>query len=119
MIRFPSVDLAESLEADRRPAWIDVHGLRAWRSGHVVHVDLHVVVPRYFDVERLHGVHDTVKGRLLAAAGSPGDAVVVRNRVLNRGGRLVATETRLLAAEPADLLLAQVTATYALPRPKT
>ena len=50
--------------------------------------------------------------------GTAGDAIA-EARVLNRGGRLVATETRLLAAEPAGLLLAQVTSTYALPRPKT
>ncbi len=46
--------------------------------------------------------------------GTAGD-VIAEARVLNRGKRLVATETRLYAAEGA--LLAQVTATYALPAP--
>lgn len=44
--------------------------------------------------------------------GTAGD-VIAEARVLNRGKRLVATETRLYAAE--GTLLAQVTATFALP----
>jgi cation diffusion facilitator family transporter len=29
----------------RRPAWIDIHKLRAWRSGSLVHIDLHLILP--------------------------------------------------------------------------
>jgi uncharacterized protein (TIGR00369 family) len=47
-------------------------------------------------------------------AGTKGD-VVAEARVLHRGRRLVATETRLLAVDGAATPLAQVTATYALP----
>jgi uncharacterized protein (TIGR00369 family) len=50
--------------------------------------------------------------------GTAGD-VIAEARVLNRGRRLVATETRLLAADAEDKLLAQVTATYSLPAPKS
>lgn len=53
--------------------------------------------------------------------GSAGD-VIAEARIVNRGKRLVTTETRLLAADPAagspGSLLAQVTATYSLPAPK-
>jgi len=53
--------------------------------------------------------------------GTAGD-VIAEARIVNRGKRLVVTETRLLAAEPPhgspDLLLALVTATYSLPAPK-
>jgi acyl-coenzyme A thioesterase PaaI-like protein len=50
--------------------------------------------------------------------GTAGD-VIAEARVLNRGRRLVATETRLLAADAEDKLLAQVTAIYSLPAPKS
>lgn len=54
--------------------------------------------------------------------GSAGD-VIAEARIVNRGKRLVTTETRLLAADPAPdspgALLAQVTATYSLPAPKS
>jgi cation diffusion facilitator family transporter len=68
--------LAEGLEEGRPPEWIDVHGLRAWRSGAELHADLHLVVPRYFDAERLHQVTEDIEERLRGAAGVPTEAVV-------------------------------------------
>jgi len=50
--------------------------------------------------------------------GTAGD-VIAEARIVSRGKRLVTTETRLLAADPADTLLAQVTATYSLPAAKS
>jgi cation diffusion facilitator family transporter len=70
------VRLAAALEKDRPPEWIDVHNLRAWRSGAEAHVDLHLVVPRYFDAERLHRIQDEVAERMEAAAGMPAETVV-------------------------------------------
>ena len=68
--------LAAALEAERPPEWIDVHGLRAWRSGAELHADLHLVVPRYFDAERLHRIQEAVEERLHAAVAVPSEAVV-------------------------------------------
>lgn len=68
--------LAGALEAARPPEWIDVHGLRAWRSGAEAHVDLHLVVPRYFDAERLHHLQEDVEQCLREAAAMPAEAVV-------------------------------------------
>jgi cation diffusion facilitator family transporter len=68
--------LANALEAERPPEWIDVHGLRAWRSGAELHADLHLVVPRYFDAERLHRITEVVDERLRSASGFPSEAVV-------------------------------------------
>ncbi len=70
-------ELAGDLDAQRPDAWIDVHGLRAWRSGAELHVDFHLVVPRYFDAERLHGIHETLERCLLGPPrGATGDVVV-------------------------------------------
>jgi hypothetical protein len=60
----------------RPPEWIDVHGLRAWRSGAEAHMDLHVVVPRYFDAERLHRLQEAIEEQLCEAAAVPAEAVV-------------------------------------------
>jgi cation diffusion facilitator family transporter len=68
--------LAGALAEERPPEWIDVHGLRAWRSGALVHADLHLVVPRYYDAERLHEINETVEARLLERLAEPGEAVV-------------------------------------------
>ena len=66
----------DELEKHRQPWWIDAHSLRAWRSGHVLHVDLHLSVPRYFDAERLHDVDEEIEQVLLSATESLGDVIV-------------------------------------------
>lgn len=64
------------LEEARTPDWIGVHSLRAWRSGHVQHVDFHLIVPRYLDAEALHAMEATVEAGLARASGLPTEAFV-------------------------------------------
>jgi len=73
----PHLDLMiVALEAERATEWIDVHTLRGWRSGRVQHVDLHLTVPRYLDVERAH-VFDEQIGRMVSrATGLPTETIV-------------------------------------------
>jgi cation diffusion facilitator family transporter len=68
--------IVAALEAERAPHWIDAHSLRGWRSGPVQHVDLHLVVPRYFDADRLHRIDEEVERVVLGAAALPGEAIV-------------------------------------------
>jgi cation diffusion facilitator family transporter len=68
--------MVAALEAKRKPWWIDAHSLRAWRSGPIGHFDLHLVVPRYFDADRLHEVDEEVEAVLLAASEHPGEAII-------------------------------------------
>jgi cation diffusion facilitator family transporter len=68
--------VVESLERHRAPAWIDAHSLRSWRSGARRHFDLHLTVPRYFDVEQVHGIHDEIESLLLSEDPHGGDAVI-------------------------------------------
>ena len=68
--------LSSGLEAGRGPEWIDVHGLRVWRSGSFYHVDLHMVVPRYLDVDRLHDVDERVDETLYRALDAPAEVIV-------------------------------------------
>ena len=68
--------LTDTLEAERPAEWIDVHGLRAWRSGAELHADMHLVVPRFLTAEALHQVHDEVEQRVLSLESGEGDVVV-------------------------------------------
>jgi cation diffusion facilitator family transporter len=65
-----------ALETDRPQEWIDVHGLRSWSAGALLHADLHLVVPRFLNAEQLHAIHDTIASRIREATGSEGDIVV-------------------------------------------
>ncbi|MCL4686706.1 cation diffusion facilitator family transporter [Myxococcota bacterium] len=68
--------MVDALEQEREPWCIDAHSLRAWRSGSTQHVDLHLVVPRYFDADRLHRISEQLEVRLLAPSSLPGEAIV-------------------------------------------
>lgn len=67
--------MAAALEARREPSWIDAHSLRSWRSGAELHVDLHMVVPRYFDADQLHTQGERVERALLGATQRPGEVI--------------------------------------------
>ena len=67
--------IADALERNRQPEWIDVHSLRAFRSGSETHVDLHLVVPRYYDADQLHDVAERVETAVLGSVQMPGDVI--------------------------------------------
>lgn len=53
-------EIVNSLERQREPGWIDVHRLRAHQIGQSRSVDLHLTVPRFWDVERTHAASDAL-----------------------------------------------------------
>ena len=53
------------LETHRKPAWIDIHQLRAWRSGNFVNIDLHLVLPRDYLLDQAHVEADELEQLLI------------------------------------------------------
>ncbi len=51
-------EICKILIEHRKDIWIDVHRLRAWRSGSRVHIDFHLILPRDCTLEE---AHDEVK----------------------------------------------------------
>lgn len=47
-------DIVGIMQAHRHDAWIDVHNLRAQQYGADLHIDCHVTLPYYFDLNRVH-----------------------------------------------------------------
>ena len=47
-------EICTILSNNRREIWIDVHRLRAWRSGNRVHTDFHLILPRDMALEDVH-----------------------------------------------------------------
>lgn len=45
---------ADVLQAHRRPDWVDFHNLRLIKYGRMLHVDGHMTLPRYYDVQQAH-----------------------------------------------------------------
>jgi cation diffusion facilitator family transporter len=46
--------MVEVLNADRRENWVDLHNLRVIKYGSVLHVDCHLTVPWYLNVNEAH-----------------------------------------------------------------
>lgn len=46
--------IAEILETNRQPNWVDVHNMRVIKYGSTLHIDCHVTLPWYFNVRRAH-----------------------------------------------------------------
>jgi cation diffusion facilitator family transporter len=47
-------EISSLLARNRKDIWIDVHKLRAWKSGRSVHVDFHLILPRDIPLEEGH-----------------------------------------------------------------
>jgi cation diffusion facilitator family transporter len=47
-------EICDVLVRHKKDMWIDVHRLRAWKSGKRVHVDFHLVLPRDISLESAH-----------------------------------------------------------------
>jgi cation diffusion facilitator family transporter len=46
--------MVDTLNANRRPNWIDLHNLRIIKYGSVLHMDAHLTVPWYLNVHEAH-----------------------------------------------------------------
>jgi len=106
--------LAAALEAARRPEWCDIHQLRGRLVGRRQHVDLHLVVPRYFQMDEAHRVGDALEAELARALGEECDLVVHLDpcrRMHCPGCALEACPVRSAAlAKPAEFSVAHLTA---------
>ncbi len=47
-------NLVKVLNECRKEEWIDVHNLRAQKYGNELHIDCHMTLPNYFDLNRVH-----------------------------------------------------------------
>lgn len=68
--------LAGYLDTHRPPEWIDAHELRAWWSGDVLHVDVHLVLPHYWTIEHSHRDAESFVRAVNAAIGLRCEVVV-------------------------------------------
>ena len=74
----PSVleHIVDTLQNRRRVPWIDVHCLRAWRSGARLHVDFHLTLPRYWNLQRCHEIIEEVEEVIHESQPEPGDVII-------------------------------------------
>jgi cation diffusion facilitator family transporter len=47
-------EIVKVLDEQRRDEWIDLHNFRAQKYGNELHIDCHLTLPNYFDLNRVH-----------------------------------------------------------------
>ncbi|MFP4031604.1 MAG: cation diffusion facilitator family transporter [Desulfococcaceae bacterium] len=57
-------EITERIARFRRPAWIDVHQLRAWHAGRMVFVDLHLILHRNMPLHKAHAESEILADRI-------------------------------------------------------
>ncbi len=53
--------LINVLNQQKRPAWIDLHNLRVIKYGAILHLDCHITVPWYYNVNQAHAEIDALE----------------------------------------------------------
>jgi len=61
--------VAEVLEQNRQPDWVDFHNMRMIRYGRMLHIDAHLTLPRYYNVEQAHEAIDRIDKLVTAEFG--------------------------------------------------
>ncbi len=49
----------------KQPYWIDLHELRFWRSGDVIYLDFHLILPYYFTIQKSHTEEKDIEEKLI------------------------------------------------------
>jgi cation diffusion facilitator family transporter len=60
----------------RRPGWIAPHRLRAWRSGSLVRIDFHLIMPFYWTLEQTHEEEHAIHDALHELLEEPSEVIV-------------------------------------------
>jgi cation diffusion facilitator family transporter len=68
--------IAGILSRNRHPSWIDIHRLRAWQSGDLVHVDFHLLLPRDISFQEAHDEVESARELLLREFDRRADVIV-------------------------------------------
>ncbi len=58
--------LSQAIQKNRKPGIIDIHNLRAIRSGSFHHIDTHLVVPEFWNVAQAHELAHTFEEKVVA-----------------------------------------------------
>lgn len=68
--------IVATLQAARRPEWIDIHHLRSWRSGDRHHIDFHLTLPRYWNLEQCHAIQTCIAEALRRKLGEESEVLI-------------------------------------------
>jgi cation diffusion facilitator family transporter len=92
--------IVEALQAGRQPGWIDVHRLLAHLIGEARSIDLHLTVPRFWDVQRTHAASDELARVVETTYPGPTDLIAHLDPCVDACCRFCAYEPCPIRAHP-------------------
>lgn len=78
-------DIAELLESIREPGWTSPHQTKVQRLGRDIHVDIHMVFPRYWDLVKTHACASKMEAALEERFGRRSEMMVHMEPCRDRG----------------------------------
>ncbi len=69
-------EISELIVKHRRPTWIEIHRLRAWRAGNRIHADFHLILPRDLTLDVAHNEAALLQANLQTHLGGMIDALI-------------------------------------------
>ncbi len=69
-------EIATIIEKNRKPEWINIHRLRAWRSGDRIHVDFHLILPCELSLADAHREVSEIQCLLQNSVAGMGEALI-------------------------------------------
>lgn len=69
-------EISRLVNEHRRPNWIDIHRLRAWRAGNRLFLDFHLILPRDLSLEEAHAEVMTLRRILETRLGGLAEAMI-------------------------------------------
>lgn len=68
--------IVKALNQSKKTGWLYPHKLRALRAGRYHHIDMHIVLPHYWPLDKVHTVQQEITDTILANIGEDGDIMV-------------------------------------------
>lgn len=93
-------EICEIINKNRCDSWIDIHRLRAWRSGNRLFVDFHLILPRELSLEQAHNEVSKIEGILRGDLGGRVDALIHAEPCVDPECPICSLEPCKLRAEP-------------------
>jgi len=69
-------NITNTFNSGRKNEWIDVHHLRAWVSGAYHHIDIHLTLPRFWELDKSHDTEKDIERMLLENLEEEGEVIV-------------------------------------------
>lgn len=94
--------IGDALERVRQPGWVSPHHVKVHRLGMAIHVDLHLVFPRFWSLEEAHEASEKIEAAMCDEFGPRTETMVHMEPCTHRSCRYCSLEDCPVRSRPFD-----------------